>query len=362
MSTPAAQQAPTKETAVHDPAATTMPKLLFARAADDPDGVAMQEKRYGIWQPMSWSLYAERVKDFAHGLTALGAKRGDVITVIGDNRPEWLIAELAAQAIGASVVGVYPTSLGEELAHIITSADSHIVVAEDQEQVDKMLALREALGERFPVEHVIFYVPQGLEKYTDDLLMNFVDAENLGREWGAANPGWFDEQLAAGRPDDTAVICATSGTTSLPKLALLSHHNLLSMAHSLAKNDPVNAKTRYVSMLPFSWIGEQMLAVSGGLVHGITVFFPEDGSTQKIDMREIGPHVMFAPPRIWESMLSEVQVRIEEAGRIKRAIFGWGYDISDKRALKEVNGEKVSPWLKVLDFVADMVAARPIRE
>lgn len=339
----------------------TMPQLLQDLARSRPDSIAMQEKRYGVWQPTSWEHYHERVRDFAHGLAAIGVQRGEIIAVLGDNRPEWLISELASQSLGASVVGIYPTSIGEELHHIIASANSRIVVAEDQEQVDKLLKLADddpSIG----IERVIYYDPHGLEQYTDELLVEFTAIEDSGRTWGEKHPGWLDEQITAGSPTDTAVICTTSGTTSKPKLAELSHRNLLSMAEHLAEADPITNKDRYVSLLPFAWIGEQMLAVACGLAHGLTVSFPEDASTQKADMREIGPDLMFAPPRIWESMLTEVQVRIDESGPVKRALFGWGYEISDRVATKQMQGQKPGPWLKLLNVFANFVATHSVRE
>ncbi len=353
-------------------AADTFPRLLTELAATRPHDTAMQEKRYGIWSPMSWSLYAARVRDFAHGLAELGIKRGDIVAVLGDNRPEWLIAELAAQSIGAAVVGIYPTSIGEELLHILTLARVKVVVAEDQEQVDKLIKLIEDERDgRRPSEYaampplllqtVIFYDPHGLEQYDHDFLRDFTHVEQVGHAWGSTRAGWLDEQIAAGNAEDIAVICTTSGTTSRPKLAGLSHTNLLAMAEHLTTIDPIDAKDRYVSFLPFAWIGEQMLAVACGLSRGLTISFPEDSSTQKTDMREIGPDVMFSPPRIWESMLSEVQVRIDEAGWLKRKVFGWGYDIGDKVAERKIKGQSAG-GLKVLHAVADQVALRPVRD
>ena len=348
---------------------STFPRLLAALAASRPHDPALQEKRYGIWQPVSWEQYAHRVRDFGHGLAALGVTRGDVIAVLGDNRPEWLVAELAAQSLGAAVVGIYPTSIGEELRHILTVARVRIVVAEDQEQVDKLLRLRDETSVEtrrsttppLPMDTIVFYDPHGLEQYADEMLRDFTAVEALGRSWGEEHRGWFDEQVALGAADDVAVICTTSGTTSRPKLAELSHSNLLSMAEHLTAIDPMGAKDRYVSFLPFAWIGEQMLAVACGLSRGITLSFPEDSATQKADMREIGPNVMFSPPRIWESMLSEVQVRIDEAGWLKRAVFGWGYTIGDKVAERAIRGQ--GKGALALPFaVANQVALRPVRD
>ena len=345
---------------------TTFPRLLMHLAAARPTDVAMQEKQYGIWQPITWADYAARVKDTAHGLASLGVQRGEIVAVLGDNRPEWLIAELAAQSMGCAVVGIYPTSIGEELRHILTISRARIVIAEDQEQVDKLLRL---LAEDAPtdaeplvIERIVYYDPHGLEQYSESVLLEFTALEAMGSDWAGEHSGWFEEQVGRGSPEDIAVICTTSGTTSKPKLGELSHRNLLAMAEHLTAIDPIEPRDRYVSFLPFAWIGEQMLAVACGLSRGITISFPEDSSTQKADLREIGPDVMFSPPRIWESMLSEVQVRIDEAGWLKRRVFGWGYDIGDRVAAMRVSGKKPGPGLRLLHAAADQVATRPVRD
>jgi long-chain acyl-CoA synthetase len=351
---------------------STFPQLLAKLASERPDEVAMQEKRYGIWAPITWSSYDARVRDFSHGLASLGVERGDVVAVLGDNRPEWLIAELAAQTLGAAVVGIFPTSINEELRHILTLARVKVVVAEDQEQVDKLLRLRQSSASHettggqddagLLLETVIFYDPHGLESYTDPCLRDFTDVEALGRELAAQRPGWLDSQRDLSTPDDIAIICTTSGTTSRPKLGELSHANLLAMAEHLTAVDPIGAKDRYVSFLPFAWIGEQMLAVACGLSRGLTISFPEDALTQRTDLREIGPNVMFSPPRIWESMLSEVQVRIDEAGWLKRAAFGWGYDVGDRVAGRRVQGQRPGLWLGLAHRLADAIALHPVRD
>ena len=337
----------------------TFPKLLRRLARERPDEVALQEKRYGIWQPITWAEYAEDVRDFAHGLVELGVEPGEVVGVLGDNRPEWLIAELAAQSIGAAVVGVYPTSVGEEIVHILTHGQVRIVVAEDQEQVDKLLRLREELP---GVETVIYYDPHGLEQYDEPLLRQFTDVAASGRRRAEEQPGWLEERVEAGTGEDIAVICTTSGTTARPKLALLTHHNLLSMGANLMATDTIEADDRYVSFLPFAWIGEQMLAIACGLQSGFPVSFPEEAATQRADLREIGPDVMFSPPRIWESMLSDVQVRLGEAGWLKRKVFGWGYAVGDRVAERRVRGERVGPGMRVLHRLAEWAALAPIRE
>ncbi|MGH3947595.1 MAG: AMP-binding protein [Pseudonocardiaceae bacterium] len=356
---PAVSDSPSEPAANGARACDTFPRLLRTRAAEHPDDVALQEKLYGIWQPITWRSYADRVADFAHGLATLGVQRDHVLAVIGDNRPEWLIAELAAQSIGAAVVGIYPTSIGDEVVHILTLAQVRVVVAEDQEQVDKIIRLKD----RLPlVETVIHYDPHGLEHYEEPYLREFTAIEAAGARWGGEHPGWLDERAAAATPDDVAIICTTSGTTSLPKLAELTHANLLTMARHLQQVDPLDGSDRYVSFLPFAWIGEQMLAVACGLSRGLTLSFPEDSATQRSDLREIGPDVMFSPPRIWESMLSDVQVRIDEAGRVKRAVFGWGYRVGDRVAGLRVRGRRPGLWLTLRHAVADAAALRPVRD
>jgi long-chain acyl-CoA synthetase len=340
--------------------ATTFPKLLDRLAERYGDNrVALQEKRYGIWQPITWRGYRQRVRDFAHGLAALGVQPGEVVGILGDNRPEWLITELAAQSLGAVSVGIYPTSVGEEIVHVLTDGGVRMVIAEDQEQVDKLIRLWDQLP---TVAKVVYYDPRGLEDYDQDYLLEFTQVEAAGREEETRRPGWLDEQVAAGRSDDIAVICTTSGTTARPKLAMLSHANLLSMGQSLMLIDPIDVDVRYVSFLPFAWIGEQMLAVACGLQSGFTLSFPEEASTQKTDLREIGPDVMFSPPRIWESMLSAVQVRLGEAGWLKRAAFAWGYGVGERYAEDLGQGRPPGPALRFAHRVADAVALRPVRE
>ena len=348
---------------------TTFPRLLLDHAARQPNAVALQEKRYGIWMPITWREYADRVRDVAHGFASLGVSRGDLVAVLGDNRPEWLIAELAAQSIGAAVVGIYPTSIGAELRHILHQGSVAVVVAEDQEQVDKLIKLLQkdqaagaaTAGEPLSVHTVVYYDPHGLEKYAEDYLLDFAELEERGRSWGTGWPGWYEDQVQRGAAEDLAVVCTTSGTTSLPKLAELSHANLLAMAGHLTQIDPIGQGYRYVSFLPLAWIGEQMLAVACGLANGLTLSFPEDSATQRSDLREIGPDVMFSPPRIWESMLTEVQVRIDEAGRLKRGLFRWGYDIGEKAAARRVHGRSLG-GLRLLLPLADLVALRPVRD
>ncbi|HYN30484.1 MAG TPA: AMP-binding protein [Dermatophilaceae bacterium] len=338
---------------------TTFPRLLAQQAERTPDGVALQEKRYGIWQQMTWAEYHTRVRDFAHGLAALGVTAGEVVAVIGDNRPEWLITELAAQHLGACVVGVYPTSVGEEVAHVLNTGRVRVVVAEDQEQVDKVVELWDGLEQ---AESLVCYDPRGLEQYDHPYLRAFGDVEELGRVWGADRPGWLDGQRDSGVSSDVAVVCTTSGTTGMPKLAMLSHRNLVFMGRSLMAIDPLGARDRHVSVLPLAWIGEQMIAVACGLQAGFTTSFAEEASTARADLREIGPSVMFGPPRIWEDMVSGVQVRLGDAGWAKRESFDVAFGLGEKVADLEMRGEKPGAGLRVAAAAAEGLVLRRVRE
>jgi long-chain acyl-CoA synthetase len=341
------------------PADATFPRLLARLAEERGDEVALQEKRYGIWQPTTWREYHERVRDFASGLAALGVSAGEVVAVLGDNRPEWLISELAAQYLGACVVGVYPTSVGEEVVHVLNAGKVRVVVAEDQEQVDKLVELWDRL-ER--VETVVYYDPRGLEQYDQPYLREFSAVEELGREESAARPGWLDEQRDAGVSSDVAVVCTTSGTTGMPKLAMLSHRNMLFMGRSLMRLDPLDERDRHVSVLPLAWIGEQMMALSCGLQVGFATSFTEEASTARSDLREIGPSVMFAPPRIWEDMVSSVQVRLGDTGYVKRTSFAWAFGLGEAAAELEMTGESRPALRRAQHAVADLLVLGRVRE
>lgn len=326
---------------------STLPRLLFRLASERPAAVALQEKRYGVWQSLTWAEYAQRVRHCAYGLAGLGVERGDVVAVLGDNRPEWLIAELAAQCLGAAVVGVHPGSVGEEIVHVLALAEVRVVVAEDQEQVDKLILLKDQLPK---LTTIVYYDPRGLAGYPQPFLERLADVEAAGARDARLRPEWLDARVVEGLPDDTAVVCTTAGTTARPKLAELSHANLIATAENLTEVDPLRAGYRYVSFLPLAWIGEQLLAVGCGLRLGLTLSFPESAATQRTDLREIGPDVLVGPPRIWESMLSDVRTRIDEAGRLKRRAFGWAFTVGDRKR----SG--------LTRTIADVLALRPVRD
>ena len=329
--------------------ADTLPKLLLRNADSFGDRVALREKEFGIWQSFTWRQTCERARDFCLGLVELGLQKDDKVAVIGDNRPEWLIAELATQSAGALSMGIYQDSAPEEVRYLVDFSDTTFVVAEDQEQVDKLLDVREQIP---AVKKIIYYDPRGLRNYDDPILMAFEQVEELGR--ATADPdARFRELVEATSADDIAILSTTSGTTGTPKLAMLSHHNLITMAKHLTAIDRMEPTDEFVSFLPLAWIGEQMISVACGLTVGFTVNFPEEPETVQENIREIGPQMMFSPPRIWENMQSEVQVKIEDTSWLKRKIFDWSMGIGYQVADAKRDHQTLGAGLKVKAFLAE---------
>jgi long-chain acyl-CoA synthetase len=293
----------------------TFPKLLLRNAQRHPERTALREKKLGIWHTTSWREYCESVCDFSRGLMSLGLSRGDKVAILGDNRPEWLMAELAAQAAGAASVGIYQDSNLTEVAYVIDHSDAVFVIAEDQEQVDKILEMIDRLPK---VKGVIYSDPRGLRGYKHPLLMSFESVQERGRKADAA--AWTTS-IARGRAEDLAMICYTSGTTGFPKGAMLSYGNLMTMATSLAQVDERFPDDEFVSFLPLAWIGEQMMSVATALSFGFTINFPEEPETSAENIREIGPHILFGPPRFWENLTSTVQVKIMDTSPFKRFMY-----------------------------------------
>ena len=321
----------------------TFPKLLERNAKKYGDRkVAMREKEFGIWQAFTWKEYHDHVKYFSLGLVSLGISRGDKVAIIGDNRPEWVWAEVAAQAAGAVPLGLYQDSTLKEVSYVIDHSDSTFVVAEDQEQVDKILDMKDQLPK---VRYVVYTDPRGMRGYRESCLLDFKEVERFGREFEQREPDRYEKNVAAGRWEDLALICYTSGTTGVPKGAMLSFRNLLTMAANLMEVDPKLETDEFVSFLPLAWIGEQMMCLSSALLAGFTVNFPEKPDTVQENIREIGPNIMFSPPRIWENMTSTVQVKIMDASWLKRQMYGWALPIGYEYADTVLRKQKPDPLL-----------------
>ena len=312
---------------------TTLPGLLVHNARQHPAKVAMREKDRGIWQKYTYEQYLQITSEFAAGLKKLGLGRDDILIIIGDNRPEWLWAELAIQGIGGVSLGLYQDSPAQEVRFIFELSQTRLVVAEDQEQVDKILSIKEELPD---LDYIVYHDPKGLECYEAEGLLSFDQVREMGRDRAGEYPEWTREVS----PEDVCLIVTTSGTTGRPKLAMLSHTNLLSMACNLGQADPKYSTDEFVSFLPLAWIGEQMMAAGTALLFGFCVNFPEEPDTVQENIREIGPNLIFSPPRIWENMAASVRVKIMETTPLKRFLYHfflpWGYAYADT----VLNGQK----------------------
>jgi len=332
----------------------TLPQFLSYHAQETPDKIAIRLRDYGIWQAVTWKEYYEHVKYFSLGLVSLGLNPEETIAIIGDNRPEWVMAELAAQSAGAKSIGIYQDSVVEEMIYIFNHADVSFIVVEDQEQVDKILEMWDELK---GIKKVIYYDPKGLRNYTEDFLMYFPTVQDEGRKFEQKKPGWFEKRVGDGKESDLAILSTTSGTTGNPKLAMLTHKSMVSMGRNLMSVDPVDPNDEFVSFLPLAWIGEQMMVLSCGLQVGFTVNFPEEPETVQHDIREIGPKVMFSPPRIWENLVSQVQVKIEDSTWLKQKLYNWAMPVGYEMADLNFRKEKPSFWMKIKYFLADGGAA-----
>src|SRR5712691_2823522 len=334
----------------------TFPRLVVAKARRYGSWkVALREKEYGIWQEVTWQHYYEHVRALCLGLIELGVQRGDTVAVISGNRPEWLYTELAAQSAGAVPLGVFVDSPPSQVRFILDHAEARFVMVEDQEQTDKVLAVR---GDLPRLERILVKDTRGLEDYCDPMLLSLQEVAELGRELDRREPHRYDELLAKGDPTHIALLAYTSGTTGAPKAAMISHRNLLAMAASAIQIDPVYDTDEIVSFLPFAWVGEQLISVAIALYAGAAVNFPEEPETMRDDLREIGPHLMIAPPRVWEAMCSEYQVKIGDAGILKRVMTRAAVAIGERVAARELSRASVSvPW-RVLRRLAHLLTFR----
>jgi len=338
----------------------TLPKLLLETARHYGEGkAAMREKEFGIWRPITWRQYLAEVRLLAMGLTALGLGRGDKVALIGHNRPEGLWAEMATLAVGGVVVWLYQDALIDEVQYAVDHSDARFLVGEGQQEVDKGLAIKPRCPK---LERIIWDDPKGMRGYDDSCLVSLAEVRRLGQELETREPDAFERMVAQGTGDDVALLFYTSGTTAQPKGALLSHRNMLKMGQNMMAVDPCGETDDFVSFLPFSWIGEQMMSISCGLQAGFTLNFPEDPETVQRDIREIAPQVMFSPPRIYEQMVRTAQVKVLDAPKVKRTAYDWAMRVGDRVADLTFAKQPVPAILRLKHKLADRLVLRKLRD
>ncbi|GIU37383.1 long-chain fatty acid--CoA ligase [Shewanella colwelliana] len=306
----------------------TFPKILRHNAANWGKDIAMREKEFGIWSEFSWQDYHNRVKWMALAFNHLGISAKATVALLGDNRPEWVWGEVAAHAMGCFSLGIYQDSLHEEVAYLLNRSNAQVVVAEDEEQCDKLLEL----GEQIPaVKYIVYCDPRGMRKYDDKRLISIEDIYRIGQEVDNQTPRLYDNLVDAGKADDIAIYCTTSGTTSKPKIVLLQGGKFVEHCCSYLRADPRAPGDNYVSVLPLPWIMEQVYAVGQSLIARQIVNFVEEQETMMADLREIGPSFVLLAPRVWEGILADVKARMMDSTPLKQKLFDFAMARAEQR-------------------------------
>lgn len=338
--------------------ADTIPKLLARNRRLYSDKVALREKDLGIWQRVTWKEYWDHVCFFALGLRQLGLNKGDKVSILGDNCREWLYADLAVQCSSAVTVGIYPTDVASQVKYILENSESRFIVAKDQEQVDKVMEIKNDLP---GLKKIIVIDMKGLRRYKDPMIISFKDAQVLGRLLHEQEADLFENMVKGARSEDVAIIVYTSGTTGRPKGAMISHRNVVAMIRGLAQVLEFRQKDSFVSALPLCHIAERMFSLIFPMWAGCTVNFAESVATLQEDMSEISPTAFLNVPRIWEKMHSNIMIRLQDSIFFKRWMFRAMLPIGERVADLKLKRKPV-PWFrKILQGVAYLLLFRPLR-
>jgi long-chain acyl-CoA synthetase len=337
---------------------TTFPQLLIKHAAERPDAPAMREKEYGIWQAHSWSALSALVQHIACGLHQLGLKRGEHMVLVGSNRPRLYATMLAAQSLGAIPIPLYQDAVGAECVFPINNADVRFAMVEDQEQVDKLLEIRANCP---TLENIFFDEPRGLRNYSEPGLMALDQLIERGKSFASMQPDWYAAEVAKAKPNDVAAMFFTSGTTGNPKGVVHTHNTLLDRAKAGADFDKLTSSEEVLAYLPPAWIGQNIFSYAQWLACGYVVNCPESASTVMIDLKEVGPTYYFAPPRVFEGMLTTVMIRMEDAGRIKRGIFNYFMAVAKRVGPARMDGKSIGALQAVLYAAGNLLVYGPLR-
>ncbi|MBI3992272.1 MAG: AMP-binding protein [Candidatus Lambdaproteobacteria bacterium] len=339
--------------------AGTFPKLFLENVRKFGDKrTSIREKEYGIWQSYSWQEAWRYVSDFANGLAALGFQRGDRICVVGDNRPRLYWAMLSAQCLGGVPVPLYQDSIEKEMQFIVQHSEARFAVAEDQEQADKLIGIKPACPK---LEFLTYEDPRGMRNYPQDYLLSYDRVCEMGRAFAQEHAGYLEQELAKGGPDDMAVICYTSGTTGTPKGVMLSHRNFSETSRHILQYEHLKQET-VLAYLPMAWVGDFFLSFGLSIVGGFTVHCPEDAATVLHDLQEVAPTYFFAPPRIWENLLTNVMIRMDDAVKPKRQAFHYFIDLARRLQKKRARGGRVTLGERLLYRLGWALVYLPLRD
>ena len=334
----------------------TFPRFLLHHAKVRPSHPAAREKDLGIWQTWNWRQVAAEVRALACGLAASGFKRGMHLAIIGDNRPRLYWSMAATQALGGIPVPMYQDAPAADIVYVLNDAEIAFAVTEDQEQVDKML---EAQPQVASLEHIYYDDPRGLRNYQN--VTSFERLQEIGREYDRANPGFYEAEVAKGRPDDVAIMLYTSGTTGRPKGVCQAHSALIAAAQGGIEFDRLTANESILSYLPMAWVGDNLFSYAQAMVAGFTINCPESGDTVMTDMREIGPTYYFAPPRVFENLLTQVMIRMEDASAVKRGIFHHFMAVAKSCGAEILDGQPVPISDRLAYWLGNLLVYAPLR-
>ena len=337
---------------------TTFPKLLLTHATQRPSAPAMREKEYGIWQTISWQDMATMVANMACGLHQAGLKRGEHMVVVGSNRPRLYATMLAAQSLGAIPIPLYQDAAAAECVFPMTNAEVRLCVVEDQEQVDKMLEVRETYT---ALTHIYYDDPRGLRKYDEPGLGSMDELLASGEAFAKQHPQFYKEQVEVGTKEDVAAMFFTSGTTGNPKGVVHTHGTLIDRAQAGAEFDRLTSNEDVLAYLPPAWIGQNIFSYAQWLVAGYVVNCPESSATVMIDLKEIGPTYYFAPPRVFEGMLTSVSIRMEDASSFKRNLYKYFMSLAMKVGPKRMDGESIGLLNSLMYALGNMLVYGPLR-
>jgi len=337
---------------------TTFPRLLLDHAARRPLATALREKEYGIWQSLTWQALAEMVKGLACGLHQSGLQRGEHVIVVGANRPRLYASMLAVQSLGAIPVPLYQDAVATEYVFPINNAEVRFAVVENQEQVDKLLEIRPECEQ---LAHIFFDDPRGLRNYQQEGLASLSDLQDKGRQFAKQSPTFFDKEVAINQADDVAAMFFTSGTTGNPKGVVHTHRSLLDRAKAGADFDHLSEAEEVLAYMPPAWIGQNIFSYAQWLYCGYVVNCPESAATVNIDLKEIGPTYYFAPPRVFEGMLTTVMIRMEDASAPKRGLFSYFMDIARRYGPARMDGQSIGLWGQLLYGLGDLLVYGPLR-
>ncbi len=337
----------------------TLPQIIRRNYEEWGQQTAMCMKRFGVWQRYRWQDYYENVKYVSLGLISLGLKPGDVTCIIGDNEPEWFWGEFATQTAGGIATGIFVDSIPSEVKYVAEHSKAKFAIVNDQEQTDKFLEIKDELP---LLKKVIYWDPKGLRNYDDPILISFAEVFKLGQEYEKSHLGLFEQNLAKGKGDDPAFIYYTSGTTGLPKGAVLTHQALIQTARAFVARYPITGKDDLISNFPAAWVGDSFFATIPHLLSGAKLNFPEEPETIAEDTREVGPNFVIYGPRQWESLVSDIQVKMFDAHPLKRFAYKLFLPVGFKMTDMKFEGKTPNLLWRALDKIAYLLLFRPLKD